>query len=127
MAPKRILIVEDDPDLALLLTDTLGLEGYACRLAGDSVQAMTAAQQFRPELVVLDYMLPGGGAPVVHKAFRADPAGAKAPIILLTSVPEEQVHRTMDMDGGTYYLAKPFRRAELLQVVREALLDGPAA
>ncbi len=125
MPPRRILIIEDDPDLAILLTDTLSMKGYACKLAGDAVQGMKTAVQYRPELIVLDFMMPGGGAPTLHKALRADATVGKAPIIVLTSVAEEQVQRSLDMDGDPFYLAKPFRREELLQVIAQALLDVP--
>lgn len=119
----RVLIVEDDPDLALLLSDILLREGHSSKIAGDAVQAMTVAPKLKPDLIILDFMLPGGGGPAVHKALRADPANAGLPVILLTSVPEEQVNRTMDLDGRTYYLGKPYRREELLAVLAQALLD----
>lgn len=124
MPNKRVLIIEDDSDLALLVHTCLSRAGYDCRITNDSVQAMSAAQQFNPEVVVLDFMLPGGGGPVVHQALRSDKGPNQIPIILLTGVPENEVSRAIDMDGRTYYLGKPYARAELLSVVEQALLEN---
>lgn len=128
MSEKRVLIIEDDPDLALLVHDSLTRAGYDCRVTSDSVQGMSAARQFKPDIVVLDYMLPGGGGPMVHQALRSDKAPSPIPIVLLTSVPENEVSRAIDMDGHTYYLGKPYGRRELLQIVEQAILeDGHGA
>lgn len=123
MASRKILIVEDDPDLAMLLCDSLAREEYGCKVAADAVQAMTLARQYKPDLVLLDFMLPGGGGPAVHKALRSETAGAWVPVILLTCVPEEKVRSSLDMDGQTYFLSKPYRREDLMQVLQQALLD----
>ena len=121
MTERQILVVEDDQDLALLMRQSLSSAGYACHVAIDAPQAMTFARQFKPAVVIMDFMFPSGGGASVHAAFRASSYAAKTPILILSAVPEDAVIKKIDMDGDTYYLEKPFRKELLMKVLDQIL------
>ena len=118
MASARILIVDDDPNILSMLRRTLGFEGYAVSVAPDGEAALRAVDLERPDLVVLDLMLPGIDGLEVCRRLRAR---AGVPILLLTargSVPD----RVAGLDAGADdYLPKPFAVDELLARLRALL------
>ena len=110
MAAPTILIIEDDESLCEVLGIALKIGGYESAMAHDGIQAMTMARQAKPALIILDFMFPAGGGMSAHKRLRTLVDTKRTPIIILTSTSEEVVVKAVDMDGNTYYLAKPFRR-----------------
>jgi DNA-binding response OmpR family regulator len=112
--PRRVVVVEDDSDIASLLTDILETEGYATVAVGDSV-GLAGQLDPRPDLVVLDLRLPRSGAEQILSALRARGLG-DVPILLLSAagdLPERA--RAL---GVSSYLAKPFELDDLLLAVR---------
>jgi DNA-binding response OmpR family regulator len=123
----RVLVVEDDPDIAELIRRYLEREGYRVdRLAaGDRVVAQ--ARIDRPDLIVLDLMLPGLDGLLVCQALRQDPVTAGVPVIMLTARGEESDRiRGLEL-GGDDYLVKPFSPKELVARVAALLrrVDRP--
>jgi DNA-binding response OmpR family regulator len=117
----RILIVEDDHDIAALIAHYLEKAGYGSEIVGDGAQALAAARSTPPDLVILDLMLPGLNGLDVCKALRADPRTAALPIIMLTARGEES-ERILGLDSGADdYVVKPFRPNELMARVRALL------
>ena len=117
----RILIVEDDYDIAALISHYLEKAGYGSEIMGDGGQALAAARAAPPDLVILDLMLPGLSGLDVCKALRADTRTAALPIIMLTARGEES-ERILGLDSGADdYVVKPFRPNELLARVRALL------
>jgi two-component system, OmpR family, alkaline phosphatase synthesis response regulator PhoP len=121
---KRILIVEDNPDLAYGLRNNLEIEGYAVDVAEDGTKGLARARQGRPDLVVLDLMLPGLDGYRVLKGLRA--CGLEMPVLVLTARGEETDKVRGFKLGADDYVTKPFGLLELLARV-EALLrrSGP--
>ena len=117
----RVLIVEDDGDIAALIAHYLGKAGYATEAIADGGRALTHARETPPDLVILDLMLPGLGGLEVCKALRADNRTAALPIIMLTARGEES-DRIVGLDvGADDYVVKPFSPNELLARVRALL------
>lgn len=122
---RHVLVVEDDPAIALGLRINLEAEGYRVSLADDGELGLGIIRSEHPDLVLLDVMLPKkNGFEVIHE-LRAE--GLSVPIIVLSA-------RTGEMDkvtglelGAEDYVAKPFSLAELLARVRGALRRGAAA
>jgi DNA-binding response OmpR family regulator len=117
-----VLIVEDDPSIALGLRINLEAEGYRVLDADDGEKGLLAARAENPELIILDVMLPGLNGFEVLRTLRQE--GHSMPIIVLSA-------RTGEMDkvtglelGAEDYVAKPFSLAELLARVRAALRRG---
>jgi DNA-binding response OmpR family regulator len=116
---KRVLIVEDNRDLAYGLRNNLEIEGYAVDVAADGTAGLARATETRPDLVVLDLMLPGMDGFRVLRALRA--AGLTMPVLVLTARGEESDKVRCLKLGADDYLTKPFGVLELLARV-EALL-----
>jgi DNA-binding response OmpR family regulator len=118
----RVLIVEDDDDIAQVLQRSLRLEGYETRIAGDGEAALGAANDFVPDLVVLDLGLPKlDGMDVARRLRAAD----DVPILMLTAR-DALAARVEGLDAGADdYLVKPFERQELLARLRALLRRRP--
>jgi DNA-binding response OmpR family regulator len=119
LAPRRLLIVEDDPSIALGLRINLEAEGFQVLSAEDGEAGLAMARGESPDLVILDVMLPKMNGFQVLQAIRRE--GLMMPIIVLSA-------RTAEMDkvtglelGAEDYVAKPFSLAELIARVRAAL------
>jgi DNA-binding response OmpR family regulator len=116
---SRILVVEDEPVIALGLRDSLEAEGYEVEVAEDGVDGETRAREGAFDLVLLDVMLPRRDGFAVCRNLRA--CGCSTPIILLTARGQE-ADKIKGLDlGADDYVTKPFARGELLARVRAAL------
>jgi DNA-binding response OmpR family regulator len=117
----RIFVVEDDRDIAELITHYFGKAGWQPQTFASGREALTAARQQPPACIVLDLMLPGMDGLEVCRALRADRATAFVPIIMLTARAEE-TDRIVGLEiGADDYLAKPFSPNELVARVRALL------
>ena len=122
----RVLIVEDNHDLAFGLRNNLEIEGYAVEVAADGPAGLAAARHARPDLIVLDLMIPGIDGYRVLRQLRDD--GLNMPVLILTAKGEEADKVLGFRLGADDYVTKPFGVLELLARV-EALLrrTRPAA
>jgi len=117
--PPRVLVVEDEPDIALLIETLLAEAGYHVDHAGDGAQALTRAAALRPDIVILDAGLPHmSGLEVTHQ-LRAGMVTANVVIIFLTGRPDERLDAYSA--GADDFLTKPFEADELLVRVSAAL------
>jgi len=118
---SRILVVEDEPAIAELISINLRHAGYEVTIAGDAEQAHVAVDGILPSLVVLDWMLPGQSGHSLARAWRAQPRTRELPIIMLTARAEE-ADKIAGLDAGADdYLSKPFSANELLARIRAVL------
>jgi two-component system, OmpR family, response regulator len=129
--PARILVVDDDPGIRSLLGEYLERNGFRVSIATDGREMRRALDEARPDLVVLDVMLPGEDGLALCRDLRA---GSKLPVIMLTARADE-VDRILGLEmGADDYLAKPFSPRELLARINSVLRrtralpppDGPA-
>jgi len=117
-----VLVVEDDEPIADVLRRSLRNEGYDVRAAADGVEALAVAEQFVPDLVVLDLGLPRLDGIEVCRRLRAE---SDVPILILTARTETE-DRVEGLDSGADdYLPKPFETAELLARARALLRRRP--
>ncbi|RTL53559.1 MAG: response regulator transcription factor [Bradyrhizobiaceae bacterium] len=113
-----ILVVEDDREIQTLLADFLAREGYKVLCAGDGAAMNRALEKARPDLVVLDIMLPGEDGLSICRRLRA---GDSIPILMLTARAED-IDRIVGLEmGADDYLPKPFNPRELLARIRAIL------
>jgi two-component system response regulator MprA len=118
----RVLVVEDDTEIADVLRRTLRQEGHEVRSAADGVEALEVAEEFIPDLVVLDLGLPKLDGVEVLRRLRAE---SDVPILILTARTETE-DRVEGLDSGADdYLVKPFERQELLARMRALLRRRP--
>jgi two-component system response regulator MprA len=121
-SPGRVLVVEDDESIADVLRRTLRQEGHEVRSSVDGVEALQAAEEFVPDLVILDLGLPGLDGVEVCRRLRAD---SDVPILILTAR-SELGDRVEGLDSGADdYLVKPFERQELLARMRALMRRRP--
>lgn len=118
---KTILVVDDERDLTELLAVNLGHAGYRVLQSFDGLSALRSAADNKPDLVVLDVMLPGLSGTEVASRLRASPATARIPIILLTAKTDEVDQVVGFTVGADDYVTKPFSMKVLLARV-EAIL-----
>ena len=117
----QILIVEDEPAIAELLALNLRHDGHAVRTAADADSAQRAVQAELPDLVLLDWMLPGEPGIALARRWRAEARTRQLPIVMLTARSQESdVVQGLDV-GADDYLPKPFSTAELLARIRAVL------
>lgn len=123
----RILIVEDEQDIADLIGFNLQRAGFGVLKAHDGLQGIEVAQKERPDLIVLDLMLPGRDGYGVFRELRRDSRTADIPVIMLTARAQTE-DRIQGLEAGADdYLTKPFSPKELLLRVQAILKrsDGP--
>ena len=114
----RILVVDDEPNIGALLAATLRLAGLETRIATSGLEALSMAREFRPDLVVLDVMLPGLDGLSVCRKIRS----VRQTPILFLSARADEVDRIVGLElGGDDYLVKPFSPRELVARVRAVL------
>jgi DNA-binding response OmpR family regulator len=115
----RILVVEDEPGIALGLEDDLRLEGWDVELAADGIAGAKLAKERSFDLILLDVMLPGKDGFDVCRELRR--AGLRVPIIMLTAKTQE-AEKVLGLDNGADdYVTKPFSPKELRARIRAAL------
>ena len=116
---SRILIVEDDPDMVTGLRDNFELEGYDVIVARDGVEGLNKALESKPDLIVLDLMLPKMSGLDVCRNLRR--SGINVPVLMLTARGQE-IDKVLGLEvGADDYITKPFSLNELLARVRAQL------
>jgi two-component system OmpR family response regulator len=115
----RLLVVDDEPNIVELLTASLSYAGFEVRSAGSGRDALASAREFRPDLVVLDVMMPGTDGFEVLRRLRGE--GSPVPVLFLTARDAVEDKIAGLSLGGDDYLTKPFSLGELLARIRTVL------
>lgn len=122
LAPNRILIVDDDPDLIGHLSDTLRLVGkYEVVIANDGVEGLEMFVNTRPDCVIVDVRMPHINGNQFVRALRGDPTSTQTPIIILSALVQDVDEQAGMLSGADIYLRKPVKIAELLEAVQRAM------
>jgi len=118
---QTVLIVEDEQDLAELISFHLHKEGFRCVLAADGISGLNEAKRLHPDLILLDLMLPGMMGTEVCRLLKGTEKTAGIPVIMLTAKGEE-IDRVVGFEmGADDYVVKPFSTRELMLRVRAVL------
>jgi DNA-binding response OmpR family regulator len=125
MSGRKILIVEDDPSVRSLLTEMFKLEGYETAQAEDGAVALERARLERPDLLILDMMLPVKSGEEVIRSFWDDPATLSVPI-LVVSAKYEEMDTYKQLLGDDKVFPKPFDENALVAKVKELIEEGEA-
>jgi DNA-binding response OmpR family regulator len=118
---KRILIVDDEPNIVISLEFLMMREGHAVHVARDGEAGLVAVREHRPDLVVLDVMMPKLDGFSVLASIRADPDLAHTRVLMLTAKGREAEREKGLALGADAYMPKPFSTRELVDKVKELL------
>lgn len=118
---KKILIVDDEPNIVISLEFLMKKEGFQVAVAGDGEEALAKVASFEPDLVLLDVMMPKKSGFEVCEVLRADPARAALQIVMLTAKGRDtEVAKGLAM-GANAYVTKPFSTKDLVAQVKTML------
>jgi DNA-binding response OmpR family regulator len=112
-----ILVVDDDPEIVAMLTTRLGHRGYRITAASDGHAALDLARRDRPDLVLLDVMMPGKSGWEVARALKQDAATQGIKIVMVTAIGEQVNEMTSPLYGADAYIDKPFEFERLERVI----------
>ena len=124
--PVSILIADDDQNIALALRFLMEKDGYQVRVVADGDAALAAVERYRPDIIILDVMMPRRNGVEVCAAVRANPAIAATRIIMLSARGMDRERRRGLQAGADEYITKPFSTHEVLERVRLLLARPPA-
>jgi DNA-binding response OmpR family regulator len=119
--PKKILIVDDDKQIALLLASRLRANAYEILVAYDAVQAVIKAFREKPDLILLDIKMPAGGGISVLDNLMNSAKTSVIPVIIVTAYPSPEVQKKVMEMGAVGFISKPFKAEEVLSKIREVL------
>lgn len=118
---KKILLVDDEPNIILLLEARLKANGYEVASAGDGLTALEMAKREKPDLMILDLMLPKMDGYKVCGLLKKDTRYSKMPVILFTARAQEADVRLGEEVGADAYITKPFEPKVLLGKIEELI------
>ncbi len=118
---KKILIVDDDKQIALLLASRLKANKYEIVVAYDAVQAVAKAFSEKPDLILLDIKMPAGGGISVMDNLRNSADTGVIPVIVITAYPGLEIQQKVKEMGAVDFISKPFKAEDVLPRIRKAL------
>jgi len=118
---KTILIIDDDVDQAEVLTYRLNQHGFSTRTAGTGEEGVKLAQQYSPDLILLDVRLPDANGIDLCHAIGDDPSTWSIPVIIVSGMESAGVVRNARTAGARFYLKKPYDPNALLILIENAL------
>ncbi len=119
--PKKVLIIEDNADVAQGLADFLNVSGFEARIALDALCGVTAAHRFKPDLILLDLMLPAGGGLMVLKTIKLSTHTNKIPVLVITGSLDEDYKKKVSEYGVSTFLQKPCNAGQVLSEAKKLL------
>ena len=116
----KIMIVEDDEELQELYLTML--EEVDCQIVQsfDGIEALHKLEETRPDVILLDIILDEMMGDELYMRIKQDPRYAEIPVIIVSVLPVERCQHLLDMDSGTVFLRKPFRRRQLVDAVERS-------
>ena len=124
MARPRILIVDDDPRLLHVVSMYLTIEGYDVTTASDGEEGLTAMDVARPDLVILDVMMPGMDGLEACRRIKRDPVTRSIPVLMFTALSREDDIEAGRSAGADRFINKPFSLIGLEAVIKTFLGSG---
>ncbi|KAB2887278.1 MAG: response regulator [Kofleriaceae bacterium] len=118
---RTVLVVDDDPEIVSMLSARLAGRGYRILTAADGLEAIAEAKRSRPELIVLDVMMPHKTGWEVARALKQDPVTEGIKIVMLTAIGEQMNEMTSPLYGADAYFDKPFDFGALETKIAELL------
>src|SRR3990167_3426908 len=118
---RTILVVDDDVTLVAPLKDGLESVGYRVAVAFDAAQGLLLAQELRPDLIILDFYMPGVDGGAAYERLRASPPTSATPVIFSTGLTLDELKGRIKPGTKTFFLRKPVGFSGILSVVNQVL------
>lgn len=118
---KKILIVDDEPDMVEMLKARLGKKGYNVIGAIDGEEGLKKAASEKPDLILLDVLMPGISGFEMCEHLKGDPKTSGIPVVMLTALLGDPVKEKGLAKGAKYFISKPYDPEDLLWVIEDAL------
>jgi CheY-like chemotaxis protein len=119
MAPRRVLIIDDDKTLVTLMTTLLRKAGYQVLAAFDGMSGFMTAQKERPDLILLDLQMPAGGGDAVWKRLKASAHTSAIPVVYVTATAAPGFAKEVEDQGAAGFIRKPFEPEHFAERVDE--------
>ncbi len=123
---KSVLLVEDESNIIEAMSFLLSREGWQVNTHSDGATALDVIKSDRPDLVVLDYMLPGKSGMEILTDLRADPDYLTLPVLMLTARGQSRDREQAEKAGVSRFMTKPFSNTEVLTAVRDLVYANQA-
>jgi len=120
---KKVLVVDDEHQLLEHLTNILKRAGYDVFATGKGVQAIELAQSERPDIIILDIMLPDMDGSEISRRLADEPSTSAIPIVFLTGILRKEEELNISKTGRSYVMAKPVTGEDLLEMVSRVLSE----
>jgi DNA-binding response OmpR family regulator len=117
----KIVIAEDNDEHARMVRDYLLTDKHEIAIVADASQLYVAIRESAPDMMILDFQMPGGGAPGAVKSIRGTASLSNIPVLIISSMPVEQLKKWLGSVPSVDFLAKPFKAAELRAAVDKML------
>ncbi|WP_456473869.1 response regulator [Candidatus Pyrohabitans sp.] len=118
----RILVVDDDEEIAYLVSIILGREGHGVEVALNGDECIEKLNSFSPDLILMDYFMPGNDGVRVSRLIKMDERFRNIPIILFTIMsPAEGLYEAVEEAGAVDYIQKPFNIQKMVEKINRAL------
>lgn len=118
MSSRRVLVVDDDPRLLHIVQMYLGIEGYEVRTASNGEEGLHDVEVARPDLIILDIMMPGMDGLEACRRIRSNPATAEIPVLMFSALSGDDDVERARLAGANHLITKPFNLVGLGSVVR---------
>jgi DNA-binding response OmpR family regulator len=122
---KKILIVDDEPHILQLLVSRLKANHYQAIAASNAEQAFRAANEEKPDVILLDIRMPGESGTSLFESLKLSTITAAIPVIFITAYPQDNIRDTVLAMGAVDFITKPFNADDLLKKVEKALAARP--
>ena len=125
---SRVLIIDDDFEIVSILSEVLKLEGHEVDSAAEPVEGMQKSRKFKPDLMILDYHMPGTTGAHLYESLRRNNATKTTPILFMSGEAEpDQILGEISDTAGSRFLPKPVRLEEFRRTIREMLAGAKEA
>lgn len=119
--PKKILIADDEPEIARMLGMRLKANGYEVVVALDGIQAVTLAHREKPDLIILDIKMPAQDGYTVFENLKTSRDTAMIPVMFISALPPDEVEKRVRESGAADFIPKPYDPEEVLAKVKNVI------
>lgn len=115
---KQVLLIEDEPNIIEAISFILSRDGWSVKTHSNGTDALDVVRDRKPDVLILDVMLPGKSGYDILRELRSDPEGAHLPVLMLTARGQSKDRELAERAGVSRFMTKPFSNAEMLEAVR---------